>query len=73
MPGSSRGTDSPDGIELTSFGAIADVTIDLAAAAGHPSREVAEAVQNVVGQLLSSHGREPGRIRVNVLTIESHA
>ena len=72
VPGSSRGADSPDGISLNSLGAITDVTVDLAAAAGHPSREVAEAVQNVVGQLLASHGREPGRIRVNVLTIESH-
>ncbi len=73
VPGSSRGSDSPDGISLTSLGAITDVTVDLAAAAGHPSREVAEAVQNVIGQLLASQGREPGRIRVNVLTIESRA
>jgi hypothetical protein len=73
VPGSSRRPDSPDGIELTSLGSITDVTIDIAAATRHPSREVAEAVQHVVGELLVSHGREPGRIRVNVLTIDGRA
>ncbi|GAA3697531.1 hypothetical protein GCM10022204_11960 [Microlunatus aurantiacus] len=71
VPGSPRGPDSPDGIELTSLGAIADVSVDIAATGEHAAREIAEAVQHVVGQLLETHGREPGRIKVNVLTIEN--
>ncbi len=70
VPGSARTADSPDGIELTSLGAITDVAVDIAATDQHPSREVAESVQHVVGQLLQTHGREPGRIKVTVLTIE---
>lgn len=70
VPGSTKQAGSTDGIQLTSLGAITDVTVDLAAAGGRSSREVAEAVQHVVGQLLETHGREPGRIKVNVLTIE---
>lgn len=69
-PGSTRDADSPDGIQLTSLGTITDVTVDLAAAGEPSSREVAEAVQHVVSELLETHGREPGRIKVNVLTIE---
>lgn len=70
VPGSTRDAGSPDGIQLTSHGAITDVTVDLATAGALSSREVAEAVRHVVGQLLETHGREPGRIQVNVLTIE---
>lgn len=70
VPGSARDADSPDGIRLTSLGTITDVTVDLAATGDQSSREVAEAVQHVVGQLLETQDREPGRIKVNVLTIE---
>ncbi len=62
--------DRPDGVAVTSTGAITDVTVDLGTASRHQSREVAESVQREICQLLEAHGREVGRIRVNVLTIE---
>ena len=46
------------------------MTVDVATAAGHQSREVAESVQRVIHGLLEAHGREAGQIRVNVLTID---
>ena len=70
LPGSPGGLAGPDGLLLTSFGAITDVTVDVATAAGHQSRDVAESVQRVIRGLLDSHGREAGRIRVNVLAID---
>lgn len=70
LPGSSGGLAGPDGVRLTSFGAISDVTVDVATAAGHQSRDVAESVQRVIHGLLDAHGREAGRVRVNVLTID---
>lgn len=70
LPGSSRGPDSPDGITLAGFGAITEITVDLATTARHQSRNVAESVQSVIRELLEAHGREAGQVKVNVLTID---
>ena len=68
--GTARGSDTPDGISVTSFGVITDVTVDLATTARHQSRAVAESVQHVVREVLEAHDREAGQIRVNVLSID---
>ena len=65
-----RGSDAPDGIAVTSFGVITEVTVDLATTSRHQSRAVAESVQLVVREVLEAHGREAGQIRVNVLSID---
>lgn len=70
LPGPSRGPDSPDGITLAGFGAITEITVDLATTARHQSRNVAESVQSVIRELLEAHGREAGQVKVNVLTID---
>jgi len=64
------GSDTPDGIAVTSFGVITDITVDLATTARHQSRAVAESVQHVVREVLEVHDREAGRIQVNVLSID---
>jgi uncharacterized alkaline shock family protein YloU len=66
----STAVDRSDGVAVTSTGAITDVIVDLGTASRHQSREVAESVQRVIGRLLEAHGREVGRISVNVLTID---
>ena len=68
--GSSSGPERPDGIAVTSLGAITDITVDLSTTARHQSRVVAESVQLVVRDVLETHGREAGQIRVNVLSID---
>ena len=68
--GTERGSGTPDGISLTSFGVITEVTVDLATTARHQSRAVAESVQHVVREVLEAHDREAGQIRVNVLSID---
>lgn len=68
--GTARGSETPDGISVTSFGVITDVTVDLATTSRQQSRAVAESVQHVVREVLEAHGREAGQIRVNVLSID---
>ena len=68
--GAAKDSGTTDGISVTSYCAITEVTVDLATTARHQSRAVAESVQHAVREVLEAHGREAGQIRINVLSID---
>ena len=63
-------SEEPEGVELTSIGVIADVTVDLAISSIHRALETAALAEEAIRRSLASDGREPGQIVVNVLAIE---
>lgn len=63
-------SEEPEGIELTSIGVIADVTVDLAISSIYRALETAALAEEAIRRSVASDGREPGQIVVNVLAIE---
>lgn len=59
-----------DGVSISTFGTITDVTIDAAIAAPRQALTTAREVQQTVDALLRVHSMEPGRVEVNILAIE---
>lgn len=62
----------PEGIKVETFGSVTDVTVDVAISSSSQALATAEQIQNALRGIIDEHGREPGRIVVNVLAIEHH-
>lgn len=63
---------APEGLSVQTFGSITDVTVDVAISSARQALAAAEQIQDVLRSVIIEHGREPGRIVVNVLAIEHH-
>ncbi|MGB7449357.1 MAG: hypothetical protein WA892_09540 [Ornithinimicrobium sp.] len=58
------------GVTVSIFGSITDVTVDVAVAARSQALATARVIHDRAVEVLHAHAREPGRITVNVLAIE---
>ncbi len=63
---------APAGLSVQTFGSLTDVTVDVALSSARQALAAAEHIQNTLRSVIIEHGREPGRIVVNVLAIEHH-
>ena len=63
-------TKLPEGIDITSIGAIRDVTVDLAISSSSQALATALSAREAIQRSVASSGREPGRIVVNILAVE---
>lgn len=61
---------APEGLSVQTFGSIMDVTVDVAISSARQALAAAKQTQNALRSVIVEHGREPGRIVVNVLAIE---
>ena len=71
IPAPSR-SKSPEGLTVQTVGSITDVTADVAISSTRQALAAAEQIRTTLRSVILDHGREPGRIVVNVLAIEHH-
>lgn len=69
-PGRASSTLGADGVSVSTFGTITDVVVDAAADTSRPALTTAREVRSAVHHSLREHHLEPGRVEVNILTVE---